>query len=92
MDTSDAWYTCYSIHGRPVQTVYRLLPLDPGLCLRSQEMLIEGSECVFQSRFSQEKVLLKEVEKEQTDLLKEAAYFLYGKRAIRFALLALDLF
>ena len=49
---------------------------------------IDGDEWVFPTHRSgnqeRDRVLDPRLEKEQTDLIKEAIYFLYGKRAIRF--------
>ena len=49
---------------------------------------IDGEEWVFPTHRSgnqeRDRVLDPRLEKEQTDLIKEAIYFLYGKRAIRF--------
>ena len=49
---------------------------------------IDGEEGVFQTHRSgnheRDRALDPRLEKEQTDLIKEAIYFLYGKRAIRF--------
>jgi hypothetical protein len=44
---------------------------------------IEGEVEVFQARHSADRKLIPEVEKQQTDFIKEAIYVLYGKRGIR---------
>ena len=46
---------------------------------------IEGDERVFRSLHNADNSLKMDVEKEMADLIKEAIYYLYGRRGIRFA-------